>query len=731
MSKLNWGVAAAALMSISNTSFADVAPSTAVQDTIIVKGQYLYSDKVNSLKAPTAIIDVPQSLSITTADQIAERGYTSIGDIVNYTPGVNTSQGEGHRDAVVFRGVRSTADFYLDGVRDDVQYYRPLYNLEQVEILRGPNALLFGRGGTGGILNRVTKKGQIGEEFAGYQVSADTFGGYELNLDTNVTLSDTSTFRLNAMYGSLENHRDFFGGQQIGLNPTFKFALSPKTSLDLSYEYANHERFIDRGIPTGSDGEPIERFKDIVFGDPDLNETEFVAHLFRAKLQHEFSENLKGNFSAFYGDYDKLYQNFYAANYTASDADFGGAETVDLDGYVDTTQRTNFILSGNLVGEFTTGMFGHTVVAGAEYIDTSNDNDRYNPVFSTFSDSIGMDSDREAFLITAPLNFRGGAGIRADGITPTSMSFTDLNDKSYGAVDVFSAYVQDQIEINQYLDVVLGARFDSFEIGVDAVDKGVFNSTGIEETSNTTRRDEEISPRFGLIFKPQENISVYTSYSESFIPSSGGQFASLGGTNEALAPDKFENLEAGLKWDFAEALSFTAAVFQIQSTSPEVDSSTVTNPTGDVSIQVRVEAETTGFEAQLLGQITEQWNISAGYSYLDGEIINQGGDTGLRPRELPEHTFSVWNSYQATEKLGFGLGVSYQDESFINNDNSSTLAAYTRVDAAAFYDVSEKLRIQLNVENLTDETYFPNAHSTHQVTVGEPLNARLTVRGRF
>ncbi|MEO1642628.1 MAG: TonB-dependent receptor plug domain-containing protein, partial [Pseudomonadota bacterium] len=135
-----------------------------VQDTVIVTGNVLYSDQVNALRTPTPIIDVPQSLSIITAEEIAQRGFNSVGDIIDFTPGVNISQGEGHRDAVVFRGIRSTSDFFVDGVRDDIEYYRPLYNLEQVEILRGPNALLFGRGGTGGALNRVTKKAEIDEQ---------------------------------------------------------------------------------------------------------------------------------------------------------------------------------------------------------------------------------------------------------------------------------------------------------------------------------------------------------------------------------------------------------------------------------------------------------------------------------------------------------------------------------------------------------------------------------------
>ena len=144
-------------------------------EEILVKGKVLYSDQVTALKTPVPVLDVPQTVTIVTDDDIRSQGLREIGDIVRYTPGVNTSQGEGHRDAVVFRGVRSTADFYLDGVRDDVQYYRSLYNVEQVEILRGPNALLFGRGGTGGIINRVTKKAVLGEMFGGYDLGTDSF----------------------------------------------------------------------------------------------------------------------------------------------------------------------------------------------------------------------------------------------------------------------------------------------------------------------------------------------------------------------------------------------------------------------------------------------------------------------------------------------------------------------------------------------------------------------------
>ena len=670
-------------------------------EEVVVVGKYLSINEVNSVKTPTPIIDVPQSLSIVTADQITEQGITSIGDIIDYTAGVNTSQGEGHRDAVVFRGVRSTADFYLDGNRDDVQYYRGLYNIEQIEILRGPNALLFGRGGTGGILNRVTKKAKLDDQFTGYKGSVNSFGGFGIEIDHNFSPSDVSAFRVNAMYESLDNHRDFYDGDRIGFNPTARFELSPHTTLDLSYEYVDHERFIDRGIPTGSDGRPVEALEDIVFADSDVNLTGLEAHLFRAALQHEFSSTMKGNFSAFYGDYDKFYQNFYASGFDQS------TNIVELDGYVDETDRQNLILSGNLVAEFNTGNVGHTFIVGAEYIDTSSDQFRFNPVFNTTND------DRETFLTTRPINLSGGVGVNAAG-QPTAYSFSDLNDDTRVNIDVTSVYVQDQIEISEQLDVLVGARFDSFDIEV-------FNA---EANETRDRKDDEVSPRFGIIYKPQENISIYGSYSESFLPRSGEQFANINGDNNQLDPDTFTNLEIGVKWDFIQGASLTAALFENEQSSPQVADN-------DPSTLDVIDSDVSGFELQLSGQFTESWFVAASYTNLDGEQVDRSGPTGLAPRELPENMFSVWNRFQVMEGFGLGLGVTYQDESFINNSNSAVLPSYTRVDASAYYDISEKLRVQLNVENLTDELYFPNAHSTHQATVGAPLNALLTLTGKF
>ena len=315
MKKLLNYVSMATLMAhgVSQTS-ADTNQA-ATPDEVVVEGKVLYSNQVNALKLPTPLVDVPQSASITSSSEIFERGFDEIGDIVRYMPGVNTSQGEGHRDSVVFRGVRSTADFFVDGVRDDVQYYRSLYNLDQVEVLRGPNSLLFGRGGTGGIINRVTKKAEIGKEFGSADLSVDSFSALDFAVDYNIQIGPNSALRLNVHSDKLDGDRDFYDGDRFGFTPTLKLQLSPQTTLDLTYEYADHERFIDRGIPTGADGRPVEALTGVVFGDEDINTNQLEAHIWRAAVSSDLSDTLKANLAVSYSDFDKLYRNLYVADY--------------------------------------------------------------------------------------------------------------------------------------------------------------------------------------------------------------------------------------------------------------------------------------------------------------------------------------------------------------------------------------------------------------------------------
>ena len=293
-----------------------------------VKGNVLFKDQVNSLKPPVPIINVPQSLQIVTDEDILDQGFRQLGDVVRYVPGITTTQGEGHRDAVVIRGQRTTADFYQDGMRDDVQYYRSLYNVEQVEVLKGANALLFGRGGTGGLINRVSKKAVLGETFTNINIGADTFGSGDFAVDGNLQINDSVAFRLNAHSDTLANHRDQYDGDRIGINPTFTISVNPETEIGLSVEYLDHERYIDRGIPSTEAGGVDEALKGITYGtDGNIHTTE--ASIIRGNLVHNYSDTGKLNLMISANDFNKMYQNLYVNSYDGTD--------VQLKGYNDVT----------------------------------------------------------------------------------------------------------------------------------------------------------------------------------------------------------------------------------------------------------------------------------------------------------------------------------------------------------------------------------------------------------
>ena len=651
----------------------------------------------SGLKSSGLVQDIPKSISIVTDDQIKAQGLNSVGDIIDYTPGVNNSQGEGHRDAAVIRGMRTTQDFYRDGIRDDVQYYRPLYNIEQVEIIRGPDALLSGFGGAYGLINRVTKQGKIGEDFLTLSGSIDTFGETSAQLDKNFNLNDSSAFRVNMFMDNLENHRDFYYGDSFGINPVVNYDLGDGSTLHLSYEYLDQERFIDRGIPTAN-GKPVKAYKDIVFGDATENFSTHEAHIFRAIFDHDISDSLNGRLAVSHSSHDKLYQNIYASGYTA------GASVVTIDGYKDTTKRSTGILSYDVSGEFETGSVVHNIIAGIEYLDTDNDNDRYNTRWDQTND------DNEVFDITRPLNLSGGYGVNSSGNATFNQGYTGansaLNDRTFADIEVLSFYLNDEIALTDSIDLVLGARFDSMDIDVSG-------------TSGGSDSDDTVSPRIGLIFDITEQASVYASYSETFAPRAGDQYAKLQDANDTrFDPDSFENLEFGLRYDLPMGLTFTASYFEIEANRPEEDG------TGGSYLQ---KSDTTGFELQLLGSVTDQWFVSAGYTSLDAN-----SPTGVRLREAPENMFSIWNNYSVSDRLALNLGVIYQDESKITNSaTSAILPEYVRVDVGANYALSENTIVGLNIENLTDELYFPHSHSTHQASVGAPINAMLSITSSF
>ncbi|GAB4143908.1 MAG: TonB-dependent siderophore receptor [Sphingomonadales bacterium] len=677
-------------------------------DEIIVEEKYLSLDKMNAVKTPTPIIDIPQSLSIVSDAQIADQAFTNIGDVTRYTPGLSISQGEGHRDAIIIRGNQTTADFFIDGLRDDVQYFRPLYNLSRVEILRGANALLFGRGGGGGVINRVTKRPEFGEQFVGFSAGVDSFGAYSIAGDVNYAAADGVALRFNAYYEGLNNHRDFYDGDRFAINPTAAFELSPQTQFNLSYEYVYDDRVVDRGVPSqnvdGGRDVPLTGFDKFFFGSPDENLTTFEAHIVRARVDHEFADWLRANVTAQFADYDKLYQNLFASEEVILNN--GSFDSVELDGYEDTTDRQNFIIQANFVGEVKTGPFSHTLLFGAEFGDQDTKNARNDTVFAANGDD----------QIVVPF---------ADPLAIPDFAFSNLVRDRESQVQFVSLYFQDQVDVTDWLKLVGGVRYDRFDIKVlDLIER----DDGDAIDGAFARVDEEVTPRVGAILKPMENFSAYISYSETFLPRSGDQFLTLNLDSESTRPQFFKNTEIGVKWDLRPDLSFTAALFDL-----DRGSFTSVDPEDAGQLIVIEGSQTQGFELQLTGQLTEAWHVTTGYSYLDGKVkrVDGGGNDGNRTRQTPEHMFSIWNNLQVSDKLGFGLGATYQDSFFVTEDNSVEVPSYIRVDAAIYYQLSDQIRLQVNVENLFDENYFPDAHSNDNISVGKPINARFTISGRF
>ncbi len=702
-----------------------------------VKGNVLFKDQVNSMKPPAPILNVPQSVSIITDDDILNQGFRALGDIVRYVPGITSTQGEGHRDAMVIRGNRTTSSFYLDGQRDDVQYYRSLYNVEQVEVLKGPNALLFGRGGEGGLINRVSKKAVLGETFTNLSLGFDSFTANDFAVDSNVQLNDTISMRLMAHSDTLANHRDLYDGTRSGINPTFTFALNEATELNISLEYLDHERFIDRGIPT-TGALVNEALRDIVYGnDKNVHTTEGT--ILKANLEHNYSDNGKINLSIMGNNFNKMYQNIYVKSVT-SNSDGCLATFACMEGYRDTTARETSSLNLTNVNTFDRG----TLTLGLDLLDTDNENERFHSHFSNEAAdgsgnggaNQGASGIRNNFTLANPGDF----SVDAFGNRTVLDFTTDVKVKSSTEIKVESVFITGDIDLSDQWQMILGARYEQVDTtivkrrpeeaeGQDGVVGGGddnptdFNNTYIALAAGDTiqKEDSHVSPRFGLIFKPQENMSLYLSYSESFLPKSGDQYKAWTTVNSVVTdPDVFQNTELGFKYNTNSGINLAIAYFDAETEKVVADG---------VGFAEEIDFDINGIELTIGGEINENNSLDFSLSSVDATNTDAGTDQ----KEIPELTWSLWYTHQANDMFSFSLGAVYQDEQWINavGGNNPKLPDYTRVDMAMAITPNDTDTIRINIENLTDEDYYPYSHSTNQVTVGESANVRISYSKTF
>ena len=664
-------------------------------EPIVVVGQrdgYDPRDTRTATKTDTPLQDVPQAVSVVTAQQIADQGLKSITDVLRTVPGATVASGEGHRDQIILRGQNTTADFFVDGIRDDVQYYRGLYNLDRVEVLKGPNAMIFGRGGGGGIVNRVTKKAN-GKTFAAGALSLDTHGAWSAEADLGAPIAAGLSGRLNAAYETFDSFRDHVDGHRIGLNPTLGWDVGDTTRIDLSYEYSHDRRITDRGIPS-KNGRPLEGAQDQFFGDPDVNRLRFDAHVGDLAVEHRISDRLRWTGKVRVGTYDKFYRNALAATAVTP------ADTVQIEAYQSLTKRDAVFVQNDLVLNVDTGPVRHTLLAGVDYSNQDTFADRQQGFFDAAGTQLRLTVPLSATDNLPAIFFRDSPVRRATA--------ADTDARSVGL------YVQDQTRIGDHVEILAGLRRDWFRL----------HYADRLSPADLTRKDALWSPRVGLVLKPVETLSIYGSWSKSFLPQSGDQFSSLTATTASLAPEKFTNREIGLKWAARPGLDVTLAAYILDRTNTRA-----TDPATQLTVLTGAQ-RSKGIEASVAGKLTSRLSVAASAALQKAEIrrTTAAASAGRDVPSVPRFTSSLWGRYDVTSRIGLGLGLYHQSKSFASISNAVTVPGYTRLDAAAFIGLTDQVALQLNVENLLDKDYVGLSHTDNNLTPGAPRTARATLR---
>ncbi len=657
---------------------------------------YLKKTTSTATKTDTRIRDIPQSISVITEEQIKDQSLLGLKDAIQYSPGVMAGQGEGNRDSIWLRGNQSTSDLFVDGVRDDVQYYRDLYNIDRVEVLMGPNGMIFGRGGVGGVINRVVKEATW-ENKNEIKIQGGAYDHKRSSVDLNNRIDETLAVRVNAMIEDSGSFRQGVESERKAINPTFTFKPSDKTKVVVGMEYFNDKRTSDRGIPSVDNGlksYPYSTSRSTFFGNASQSPNEAIVKNGYAIIDHTFDNGVSVKNHTRFSDYDKYYQNVYANSQVSNGL-------VTIDGYYDNTQRQNFFNQTDLTYNFKTGSLSHKLLTGLEIGLQENQNYR---IVNSGSDPTPFASNPYALL-----NWQS---------TKSRNTATNIYNQAI--------YFQDQIYLNEQFQIIAGLRYDKF--------KTKFNDS-VAPVNSATINDQFISPRVGLVYKPIEPVSLYTNYSLSYLPRTGEQLTSLTSSIKSFDPEKISNIEFGIKYDLLQSFSISSAIYRL-----ERSKMTITDPSNSSNTIIVDGQVTKGFELGLAGKLFDSYSMYGGYTYQDAEITkNQGtGATqilsGTFLGHVSKHTFSLWNKYEINETWSAALGVVSRSDMYAATPTTTTavnLPGYTRLDAAIYANINKQTKLQLNIENLLDKTYYQSAHNNNNIMYGYPLTARATVTYTF
>ncbi|UVJ46266.1 TonB-dependent siderophore receptor [Pseudomonas sp. LS1212] len=681
------------------TESALTLPTTAVNSEYSEQS-YMSTESRSALKIDAPLRDIPQTVNVIPQSVIKDQGAQSMEDVLKNVPGIGLSNGDGQRDQVTIRGFSAIGDMYVDGVRDDALYFRDLSNVERVEVIKGPAAVLYGRGSSGGLINSISKK----PNFTPKQevgVSFDSEGKKRTQFDAGWAdqQQGDKAFRVT---GALENSDTFRDDGYIdrkAIAPSAYFKLSDDLELNLGATYLYDKRLIDFGIPARGN-RPVDVDRDKRFGsaDPDDDYTRSEVFSFTAGVDYRINDDFSLSNTSRYYHYDLDRNNTLADSsptrfVTAANGELlvklnrGNVQRKEDGWFNQTDLKQHAVLAG----------MNHNLLYGVELGRQVKDQ-------SVFSQSN---------VARVP--------VYRDGLVDVPFQANRQTAKGTNTQDTAGFYVQDLIELAPQWKALLGVRYDVFDQEY---------SDDLTRAS-MSRTDHTWSPRAGLVYQPDQVQSYYVSVSRSYQPSA--EMFALSTTNQDLEPEETTNFEIGGKWDLLDnRLALTAALFRLERTNMKT-----TDPANPTKLVLAGEQRTDGLELTASGQLSDKWQVYAGYAYLDAEITKSNSRTngvaneGQVPTLTPRHSANLWLVRSLTQTWRVGMGANYVDDRYTALDNTVVMPAYTTVDAALLYN-QPKWDMALRLRNVFDKDYYASAHgSVDLITPGAPRTLELSTNYRF
>lgn len=678
---------------VAENADSEATASGSGRDDIVVTGQnpeYRTPD-TTALKIDAPLRDIPQTIDVIPDQVIRDQRALSMQDAVRNVAGIGMATGDGQRDQFVIRGNIAYGDLFIDGVRDDALYFRDLSNIERIEILKGPASVLYGRGSSGGLINRVSKKPgtEGGEIVVSYGSWEDKRG--EIDLGHVFTGNDVAV-RLTGAIERSDSYRDQGFLRREAIAPSVLFAPSDRTRILLQADYLRDRRVTDNGIPAFQ-GRPVDVRASTYYGAANARAVDFSQSEVwstTATLDHEFSDTLKLHNALRYYDYTLDRQN------TIPNVVNEAARTVTLNRQSTDRAEHGWFNQLELSGRFSTGPLEHKLLLGFETGRQSKYElriDRANIATVDLFDPV---------LPVLPLEVAGTPGTHRTGVYKT-----------------LGFYAQDMISLGEYWKALAGLRYDRFRQEVHQ---------RIAGQPDLARTDTFWSPRIGLVWQPTPAQSYYVSWNKSYQPS--GETFALSTSSADIAPEKTINREIGAKFDlFDGKLSTTISAFNLKRSDIKA-----TDPILLRVVPVGVQ-RTRGIEISAQLELSQGWQAIASYAYLDARITRSPAlDSGVpiqgnRPTLTPVNSASLWLMRSFGDRFGLGGGVNYVGDRQANLANSVVLPEYITADAMAWARMG-KLKAQLNIRNIFDRDYFVSGHGTvgNLNMPGAPRSAMLTLR---